>query len=194
MKQSLKNARHWIADKGMVFKRDVDGQIMGNEIMLGYYHIGGVRTDDVIDNYSEVPDPCVEEEETEEMYDSEEARAKALKVAAIRMHDSSSDVNGFLLNEKKVWVPLEARISMRQSLVALKAEGVKEFTYYLEDIAVTLPVGTFETLLNRLEVYALECYNMTQRHIAEVNALKTIAEVQEYDITAGYPEQLSFTI
>ena len=47
-------------------------------------------------------------------------------------------------------------------------------------------------MLNVLEMYALECYNVTQSHIAAVKALDTIEEIESYDYTVGYPKKLSF--
>lgn len=44
---------HYIAQKGMTFKRKIDGYIMGNELYLGEFVDG---TDDVIENYEEVED------------------------------------------------------------------------------------------------------------------------------------------
>ena len=49
-------------------------------------------------------------------------------------------------------------------------------------------------MLAQLEVYALNCLNNALRQKAEVEALTTMAEVEEYDVTNGYPEMLSFTI
>ena len=45
---------HYKAQEGMTYQRKVDGYIMGNELYLGKFIDG---TDDVIENYEEVPDP-----------------------------------------------------------------------------------------------------------------------------------------
>ena len=47
-------------------------------------------------------------------------------------------------------------------------------------------------MLNALELYALNCYNVTQSHISAVKALQTIEEIENYDYTVGYPVKLSF--
>ena len=49
-------------------------------------------------------------------------------------------------------------------------------------------------MLSALEVYALQCYNVTEEHKAAVNALTTIEEVDAYDYKTGYPEKLSFDV
>lgn len=52
---------HIIADAGKVFKRISSGEIMGNELYLGYsYYVGGVRQDpphlDVPEDFEEIDD------------------------------------------------------------------------------------------------------------------------------------------
>lgn len=47
-------------------------------------------------------------------------------------------------------------------------------------------------MLVALEVYAGDALNVTESHKATVNALNDIESVDNFDITAGYPEKLSF--
>ena len=47
-------------------------------------------------------------------------------------------------------------------------------------------------MLYALEVYASQCYDNTQRHLATVNGLQSIEEVEGYDYTTGYPTKLEF--
>ena len=46
--------------------------------------------------------------------------------------------------------------------------------------------------LSQLELYAIECYNVTQRHIAEVRAMTDMDDLLAFDFTIGYPEKLAF--
>lgn len=81
---------------------------------------------------------------------------------------------------------------MRQSLIALKAEGIETFTYWLGLTPITMPVAKFEGILNAVEVYALKCFNVTAQHKGNIMPITTLEEMDAYDITAGYPEKLSF--
>lgn len=47
-------------------------------------------------------------------------------------------------------------------------------------------------MLNAVELYASECYDNTQRHIANVKKIDNINELKQYDYTSGYPEKLKF--
>lgn len=49
-------------------------------------------------------------------------------------------------------------------------------------------------LLSALEMYALECFNVTAAHKKAVSELTSIEEVEKYDITAGYPAQLRMEV
>lgn len=117
---------------------------------------------------------------------------KQQKIAEIDAYDTSDAVNEFTLNAVSMWLPLEERKSMRQSLIALKAQEIETFTYWNGLIPITMPVAQFEAIMNAVEVYALQCFNVTAQHKAEVMALTNIAEVERYDITKGYPEKLAF--
>lgn len=114
------------------------------------------------------------------------------KVAAIIEYDKSPSVNSFSLSGNDMWLSLEERKNMRQSLIALKAQGVTPFTYWLGLTPITMSVDMFEQIMNAVEVYALQCFNVTAQHKANVMALSSLQEVSDYDYTVGYPEKLSF--
>jgi hypothetical protein len=61
-------------------------------------------------------------------------------------------------------------------------------------VPFTLPIALAEALLLQLEAYAKETFNRTQSHKAAVYELATIAEIEAYDFTAGYPEKLVFNL
>lgn len=47
-------------------------------------------------------------------------------------------------------------------------------------------------MLYALEVYASECYDNTQAHLANVDKIETLDAVLEYNYTVGYPDKLHF--
>lgn len=117
---------------------------------------------------------------------------KKIKIAEIDAYDKSNAVNEFTLQGNKMWRVLKEREDMRQSLVALKSVGIKEFTYWLDTTPLTMPVSQFEILLNAVEVYAIQCFNVTAQHKANVMALDTIEAIKTYHYEQGYPEKLVF--
>lgn len=47
-------------------------------------------------------------------------------------------------------------------------------------------------MLNALEVYAAEALNVTELHKVVISGMDNIDDVNNYDITANYPEKLNF--
>jgi hypothetical protein len=43
-------------------------------------------------------------------------------------------------------------------------------------------------------MYALQCFNVTAQHKANVLALDTVDDVTSYDYTSGYPEQIELSL
>lgn len=52
----------------------------------------------------------------------------------------------------------------------------------------------FKRIPLALEMYALECFNVTASHKAAVGELKSIEEVKAYDYKAGYPKMLEMSV
>lgn len=118
--------------------------------------------------------------------------AIAGKVAEISAYDRSAAVNSFTLGGTEMWLSFDERARIRQSIDAYRNEGKTEMTKWFGGKAFTFPLDTWQTMLDKLSVYASEALNVTEQHKAEVQALTTIEEVDAYDITKGYPEKLTF--
>ena len=118
--------------------------------------------------------------------------AIASKVAEINAYDTSTSVNSFKLGGTKMWLSFDERARIRQSIDAYRNEGKMEMTKWFNGKAFTFPLDTWQTMLDKLSVYASEALNVTERHKAKVKALTSIEAVEEYDYKTGYPEKLSF--
>lgn len=125
---------------------------------------------------------------------SELATAKAQKIAEIDAYDTSSAVNGFSLNGATVWLDKSTRVGLMNSTTITKAMGQPTTTLWLGESKMEVPCDTAIQLLSALEMYALECFNVTAAHKKTASELKTIEEVEKYDITAGYPAQLKMEV
>ena len=120
--------------------------------------------------------------------------AKQLKIAEIDAYDKSSAVNGFVLNGAVVWLDKATRVGLMNSTSITKAMGQPTTTLWLGESKMEVPCDTAIQLLSALEMYALECFNVTAAHKVAVSELATIEEVEKYDITAGYPAQLRMEV
>ena len=115
------------------------------------------------------------------------------KIEEITKYDVSTNVNGFLYNGNTYWLDKGTRIGLMNSTKILKDAGETTASLWLNNLHVVLPVDDIIDKLSQLEVYALECYNVTAQHKVAVSELQTIEEVQAYDITSGYPTKLDLT-
>ena len=120
------------------------------------------------------------------------SNAKRDKLHDIEMYDSSSEVNEFYIQEMPVWLDKSTRSGLMlrfNSELAMKKENT---TLWYNGVSFTLPLNVAIQMLYALEVYASECYDNTQAHLAAVEKLETLDEILEYNYRVGYPEKLKF--
>lgn len=122
------------------------------------------------------------------------AQAKETKTQEIERYDISDKVNGFKLNGTVFWLDKATRVGLMNSTEITKAAGQETTDLWMGDVKLTIPCDTVIKLLSAIELYALECFNTTARHKAEVQELKTVEDVEKYDIKEGYPKQLEINL
>lgn len=120
--------------------------------------------------------------------------AKADKIVEITAYDTSDKVNGFVLNGLLVWLDKATRVGLMNSTTIAKAAGQQTTTLWLGSVKLVVDCDKAIQLLSVLEMYALECFNVTAAHKAAVAELKTIKEVEAFDVTADYPSQLKMKV
>ena len=121
-------------------------------------------------------------------------KAKKEKLAAILAYDTSSDVNGFMLNGNKVWLDKETRVGLMNSTQITRDMGQDTTTMWFDGYKLEVRCDMAIMLLSSLEMYALECFNVTAAHKKAVSELTTIEEVEAYDYKTGYPKQLDIKL
>ena len=115
---------------------------------------------------------------------------KAEVLAKIDAYDTSSEVNSFSLNGLPVWLDKDTRVGLMNSTQIEKAAGHETTTLWLGSVSLVINCDLAIQMLSSLELYALECYNKTAEHKANVGKLMSIEEVEAYDYTTGYPDKL----
>lgn len=122
----------------------------------------------------------------------EEAKETCLN--DIEEYDVSPSVNGFILNGQRVWLDKATRVGLMNSTSIAKAMGQPTTTLWLGDVKLVVDCDKAIGLLSALEMYALECFNVTAAHKKAVAELNTVEDVLGYDYTQGYPEQLEMEV
>ena len=120
--------------------------------------------------------------------------AKEMLIADITAYDTSSAVNGFVLNGLLVWLDKATRVGLMNSTTIAKSAGQKTTTLWLGGIKLVVDCDKAIQLLSALEMYALECFNVTASHKQAVSELTTIEEVEAYDYKSGYPKMLEMSV
>ena len=122
------------------------------------------------------------------------AAAQKMVFAEIEKHDTSPAVNGFILNGERVWLDKSTRVGLMNSTQIAKAMGKKTTALWFGGMQIEVNCDKAIQLLSALEMYALECFNVTAAHKKAVAELNTVEEVLGYDYTKGYPEQLKMEV
>lgn len=110
----------------------------------------------------------------------------------IESYDSSNAVNEFYISGMPVWLDKATRAGLKLRFEAEIAMGKTETALWYGNIQFPLPLQTAMQMLYTIELYASECYDNTQRHLAAVDSLEDLNSILEYDYISGYPEKLNF--
>ena len=120
--------------------------------------------------------------------------AKKSMLAEITAYDSSSSVNSFLLNGMEVWLDKATRVGLMNSTTIAKSMGQQKTTLWLGSYQLEVECDKAIQLLSALEMYALECFNVTAAHKKAVSELDNIDGVLTYDYKSGYPDKLKMEV
>lgn len=120
--------------------------------------------------------------------------AKTTMLAEITAYDSSVAVNSFLLNGMEVWLDKATRVGLMNSTTIAKSMGQEKTTLWLGSYQLEVECDKAIQLLSALEMYALECFNVTAAHKKAVSELDNIDGVLTYDYKSGYPDKLKMEV
>lgn len=120
--------------------------------------------------------------------------ARASMLAEITAYDSSASVNAFLLNGMQVWLDKATRVGLMNSTTIAKNMGQEKTTLWLGSYQLEVDCDKAIQLLSALEMYALECFNVTAAHKKAVGELDNIEAVLTYDYESGYPDKLKMEV
>lgn len=124
--------------------------------------------------------------------------AKQQKIAELEAYDASDAVNSFDVTIQgqtmSLWINKETRADYRSSIEAAELLGRTEVKPVFGGQEVTLDIQTAKMALAQVQLYANQCYGVTERHKAAILLLQSVQEVEGYDFTVGYPERLRFVV
>lgn len=110
----------------------------------------------------------------------------------IDSYHSSNELNVFYINETPLWLDKNLRGELKTRFEAELKKGKTTTILWYNNVPFNLSLNNAIQMLCDLEIYASECYDATQRHIANVKKIKTIDELEKYNYRSDYPEILKF--
>lgn len=125
---------------------------------------------------------------------------KDVVLKKIEEYDTSEMVNSFFINTTKMWLSKYDRTNLNYSVNIVKQNNVQHMSFWAvnkinRDLEkLELLVDDVLTILSKLEIYAMACFNVTQEHKLKVNSLTSVEDIINYDYTTGYPQKLYFAI
>ena len=130
----------------------------------------------------------------EDFYRQQIETVRMKKVVLTREYDKSEAVNSFLINGERMWLDKVTRVGLVNSTQIAKAAGVETIVLWNGDKSYNIPCDTMLQMLSVLELYAMECYNVTAKHLANINSLDDLNKLWNYNYTKGYPKRLEFFV
>lgn len=127
------------------------------------------------------------------VYEATSEEIRAQKLDELRLFDSSQMVNQFSINGVLGWLNKSTRVGLMNSINIEKEAGRSETSIWIGDTRFVLSIERAIDILQQLELYALVCYDTTQRHTKAIQQLETKEEIEAYNYYVGYPEKLSFS-
>lgn len=162
---------------------DNEDEEMLVEEMEGYCHLVSVK---------QLTEGLFEVILTDEAPTPQTVREKV--IANIEVYDKSDAVNLFTLAGRQMWLDKDTRVGLVNSINIEKSAGKETTSLWFDAVQYEIPIDAALQMLAALELYALDCYNITQAHIASVKLLDDMGTLEAYDYTAGYPDKLVFNL
>ena len=119
-------------------------------------------------------------------------QAKESKILDITEYDTSDSVNIFYVSGMPMWLDKATRSGLMLRFQAEERLGRTETTLWYDNMMFVLSLNDAFAMLYSLEVYASQCYDNTQRHIANISRMQSVEEIKEYDYRTDYPQPLMF--
>lgn len=134
------------------------------------------------------------EEYTEPVPTKTLEEVKADKIKEIEAYDISPNVNQFIVNDIEYWIVKADRVGLMNSTSILKAAGITTTSLWIGTTEFDVSCDELIDILFQIEIYALNCYYVTEQHKVAVSNLTTINDVLNFNVSAGYPNKLTFNI
>lgn len=182
----LNYAKSNLIEENIVNEEDTVDELINEDITeeLVNEEINEVLDDDSVEDEIEEPENIIETNTSEMFF----RLLKLYKKLQILIYDSSENVNSFYLNGIQMWLTPSDRANYLLTIEAAKENNINSVPFK----GIILPVDLILQALKAINLYAMQCINVTESHIENIMNLESEDEISNYDFTLGYPEKLNF--
>lgn len=117
--------------------------------------------------------------------------ARSSKIEEINKYKISEEISSFTIDGVDMWYNSETRASLRSRLEAEKLVKL-ETTLWNNGKSFKFDIDSALDLLNKVEFYAAQCYDVTQGHLSNISNISDIEKIKSYPYKEGYPSKLRF--
>lgn len=107
--------------------------------------------------------------------------------------DNRETVKRFTINGISDWFESETRSSLRDKVASERRKGRTKTIIYSAGVGYEMTLEQADDFLDTLQVYAADCFQITEAHEANVKNLEEVKDIDAYDYKRGYPENPAFT-
>ena len=119
---------------------------------------------------------------------------KLVRKIQIQGYDCSDNVNCFYLDGVSLWLDKATRVGLVNSISIEKNAKRTKTCLWFGNRNITIDVNAALEALHVIELYALDCYNVTASHLVQIEQCDTVDELRSFCIGAEYPEIPHFKI
>ena len=161
-----------------------------------YYRlrVNPVEVEDAIIATEVTLDHYPTDDDRQEIYNQLLQEAIQLKKLQIDEYSKSAKVKNYFINGVAGWEDSDARTSISKAASNKASMGRTSYTLYHGGVGFTSSPSEVVMLLAKVEVYASDCYDVTEQTKHIVETLLNIQEVEQFDFTKSYPEVLSLKL
>ncbi len=119
--------------------------------------------------------------------------ARQYMMGLVNDYDKGENVNIFFLNGIPIWLDGEKRLQLRNAIKDTMENGWETYGLCIDNVGIIqLPCEQIISMLQSIELYAIQCYQVTFLHIEDIKKLEDVETVLNYPYTEGYPTPLHF--
>lgn len=107
-------------------------------------------------------------------------------------YDKSETINVFYIDDIPFWYSKEERNYLINRINAEIVNNQTSTTIWYNHQEYLFDVNFMIDILNKVELYAAKCFDITQRHYNYVSSLTSVEEIESFDYMTDYPEILKF--